>query len=83
MTDDNTTLGQPDSPPVGPVIPEGLATKIGKYLMTALAVLAALAEAGVEFDPDTQKAIGAIVLVAGAVMGGRYWQAARAFGRRP
>lgn len=69
-------LDPPDSPPAPPVIPEGLATKLGKILTAALAILAACAEAGVEFDPDTQKFILLAVLLGGALMGGRYWQAA-------
>lgn len=72
----DTPLNPPDSPPESPVIPEGLATKVGKYLMAALSVLAALSQAGVNFDPETQKAILLVVLVAGALMGGRYFQAA-------
>lgn len=73
--------GTLDPPDAEAVIPEGLATKLGKYLMGALAVLAALAQAGVDFDPQTQKAIGAVILVAGAVMGGRYAQAVKKYRR--
>lgn len=75
MSGSTDPLDPPAAPPAAK-IPEGLATQVGKILTAVLAVLAALAQAGVNFDPQTQKFVLLGVLVAGALMGGRYWQAA-------
>lgn len=39
----NTPLNPPDSPPAGPVVPEGLTTKLGKYAIALCAVIAGVA----------------------------------------
>jgi len=69
-------LDPPDSPPVGPVIPEGMATKVGKVIIAALVLLAFGTESGlIELDDDTNALIDKIVVAAGLLMGGRYAQA--------
>jgi hypothetical protein len=71
-----TPVDPPDSPPQAPVIPEGLATKLGKYGALVAAVLAALAGVfDVELNTETLAAfVGSIVLLV-TTMWGRFKQA--------
>lgn len=74
-----SAVNPPDSPPVGPVIPEGLATKLGKIVTALLALNAVLIEAGVyDLSSDTSAMLDKMLVVLGLLMGGRYLQGAAA-----
>ena len=66
----------PDSPPAGPVIPEGLATQLGKYGALAAIVVGILLEAlGINLSAEAQASLGAAVVLLVTTMLGRYKQA--------
>jgi hypothetical protein len=71
-----TPLNPPDSPPKAPVIPEGLATKLGKYGALVAAILAALAGIfDVELNAETLAAFAGSILLLVTTMAGRFAQA--------
>jgi len=77
-------MNPPDSPPHVPVIPEGLATKLGKYGAPAVLLLSLLADqTGVNFDQTSLFGFLGALALALATMGGRYWQAAAALRDAP
>jgi hypothetical protein len=70
----------PESPPVGPVVPVGLATRLGQ-IVSAIFGLIALVTAVLNGD-HSQETITSLVLMTVTVvtlMGGRYLQAAMAY----
>jgi len=72
-------IDTPDSPPAGPVIPRGYATKLGE-LTAAIALIAASAAAIFDIDVDVAELvpiIGAFVTII-TVIAGRMAQAAAA-----
>lgn len=73
---DTSPLNPPDAPPAGPVIPEGLATKLGKLLIAAFAVTA-LVTAVLDGDhtPETLMALGGSIATAITLILGRSAQA--------
>jgi hypothetical protein len=74
----------PDSPPAQPVIPEGLATKLGKYGALVTAVLAAAAGIfDVELNTETLAAFGGSLLLLVTTMAGRFAQAAALYRDSP
>jgi hypothetical protein len=80
----DTPLNPPDSPPVGPVIPEGLATKLGKWGTAASILLALLVEVlEINLSEDTEKlALGGLALAL-TTIAGRMAQSAAALRDAP
>lgn len=73
-----------DSPPEAPVIPEGLATKLGKYGALVAAILAALAGVfDVELNTETLAAFAGSIVLLVTTMAGRYAQAAAIYRDSP
>lgn len=73
---DQSSVNPPDSPPASPVIPEGLATKLGKYGALLAIVIGVLAEVfDVEVNAETFAAFGGSVLLLATTMAGRFAQA--------
>jgi hypothetical protein len=79
-----SAVNPPDSPPKQPVIPEGLATKLGKYGTLALVVLGAFLEiSNVSLDKDATLAGAAAVLTLITTIAGRMAQAAAIYRDAP
>lgn len=71
-----SAVNPPDSPPRPPVIPEGLATKLGKFGGPLVIALGALADAtGVSLDGTSEKTFWAGLGLIALTMAGRYLQA--------
>jgi hypothetical protein len=81
---DTNPLSPPDSPLKGPVIPEGLATKIGKFGAPLTLILAVLADqTGINFDQTTTFGFFGALALALMTMAGRYAQATAALRDSP
>lgn len=79
-----TPVNPPDSPPKPPVIPEGLATKLGKYGAVLAIVLGVLAEVfDVEINTESIAAFGGSIVLLVTTMVGRYAQAAALYRDSP
>lgn len=79
----DSPLNPPDSPPKAPVIPEGLATKLGKWGALAALLLTLVQEAGVDLDLTSKETLRSSILLAVVTMAGRYLQAAAVFRDAP
>lgn len=76
----NEVLNTPTSPPVGPVVPVGLATKLGLYGTVILGLVAALVPLLPSADATESKFFAALSAgVAGLTIIGRMLQSAAAF----
>lgn len=72
-----SSLNPPDSPPANPVIPEGFATKLGKYGALLLAVVAAAQPfLDGEHNGDARFYAALATIIAVATIAGRMLQAA-------
>lgn len=79
-----SAMNPPDSPPKAPVIPEGLATKLGKYGAPLILVLGLLADfADVDLDTETLAAFIGSVVVLVTTIAGRMAQAAAIYRDAP
>lgn len=79
-----SAINPPDSPPKAPVIPEGLATKLGKYGALLLLVLGAFLEVShVSLDKDATLAAAGAVLTLITTIAGRMAQAAAIYRDAP
>lgn len=79
-----SAVNPPDSPPTAPVIPEGLATKLGKYGALGLVLLGAFLEIShVSLDKDATLAGGAALLTLVTTIAGRMYQAAAIYRDAP
>jgi hypothetical protein len=84
MPDNKSPLNPPDSPPVGPVIPEGLATKVGKYGSVAAFVVAVVVGVfDVQLEAETKEFIIYGVGLLLTTMLGRYAQSAALYRDTP
>lgn len=74
----------PESPPVPPVIPVGLATKIGYVVGAGFAAVAAVTTVlDGDLTPETVTSMILSVLTFITLMGGRYFQAGKLYGTAP
>jgi hypothetical protein len=80
----SSAFNPPDSPPSHPLIPEGLATKLGKYGAPLVALLGFLVDVtGIDVDTTTLVgALGGLALII-TTMAGRYAQAVAAYKSQP
>lgn len=70
-----SAMNPPDSPPAGPVIPEGLATKLGKFGAPVILLAGILTDvSGVELDGTSEKAFYSSLGLIALTMAGRFLQ---------
>lgn len=77
-------LNPPDSPPSDPVIPEGLATKLGKYGTLVMLLFGTFLEVShVSLDKDATLALAGALLTLLTTIAGRMHQAAKIYEAAP